>query len=170
MCPTCKIRRPSQRDVDIGDDEKNSPEDDDDELPVQRRGSVATSKRGSVSLQSPMSVHGFSSTFAQQNRWMSDLPTTKSKSEFYDTMSPSHYPLHDSSGVTLPQYTGRMSSHLNSIPYSTSDVSMAGMTSPTGFPSSNLRTTGNWHNSAYSSAYPIKSDRHGDSIKQEHHY
>lgn len=170
-CPTCKIRRPSRgEDIDMGGYEDDHLCDDEDDCPEPtspeaRRPSVQSNKRGSVST----AMSGFSSNFAKQNRWMTDLPDHKAKTDYYDTKTKNdyydtmNYAAHDNHEVSSPPYSSRISQQLSNMSFS-SDTAM---TSPTGFPPSSVRSTGNWHNAAYS-AYSVKPDRHGEHIKQEH--
>jgi hypothetical protein len=165
MCPTCKIRRPSR-------DERHStastPASDDEmpDSPEVRRTSFAEPKRESLSLAPPM---GFSSTFAQQNRWMADLPSDKSKTktEYYETMPPTSYGGPQSPAAMSPQYSSRLSEQFNAMSF----PSATEMAASNGFPSSNVRSTGNWQsvNSAYGSAYSSQQER-GGRVKKEHHY
>lgn len=163
MCPTCKIRRPSQQDSETHPDDMDFSDEDGAESPVARRGSVATYKRESASIQPPA---GFSSAFAQQNRWMTDLPTLKTKGEYDSPILPDAYAGQELPGALSPHYTTHLSEQLNSMSIPSSEI-----TSPSGFPSSNVRSTGHWQtvNSAYSPPYATKQER-GDHIKQERHY
>ena len=177
LCPTCSIRRPSQRDVDAPAGDKDSPEGESGcpDTPLSGRDSLATPKRESVSVHPPLSMHGFSSTFAQQNRWMTDLPASKSRAEYYETMSPASYAPNDESSATASQYPTRMSQHLNSMPFPLGSTGLAEISSPSGFPSSNVRSTSNWStvHSAYSPTYSVKQERcsrPGNLAKQEHQY
>lgn len=164
MCPTCRIRRPS-RDATIDEDvEKTSPSDEDmPDSPVCRRDSASNVKQESTSGQPRM---GFSTTFAQQNRWMTDLPNLKTKQEFYDSMAPSAYDRTHTSTDMSAQYTARLSEQMNAMSFPPAEV-----TSPTGFPSSNIRSTGNWQSfsPAYDTGYTSKQERR-PQLKQEHHY
>ena len=159
MCPTCKIRRPS-RDERNGSIADSPPSDEDmPDSPEDRRASIPETKP-------PM---GFSSTFAQQNRWMADLPGVKSKgkTEYYDTVPPASFCDPTSPAAMSPQYTSRLSEQLNAMSFPTA----ANMATPSGFPSSNVRSTGNWQsvNTSYNSAYSTKQER-GGRVKKEHHY
>lgn len=131
--------------------------------PIARGSPVTTYKREPGSIQPHI---GFSSAFAQQNRWMTDLPNLKTKAEYDSPMMHDAYTGHELSGALSPHYSTRLSEQLNSMSFPSSEI-----TSPTGFPSSNVRSTGNWQtvNSAYSPPYATKQERR-DRIKKERHY
>lgn len=165
MCPTCKIRRPTQQEPETAAEDKMELSDDDcADSPPTRGSPVATFKREPSTIHPPI---GFSSAFAQQNRWMTDLPNLKTKGEYGSPMMQDTYAGQELSGALSPHYSTRLSEQLNSMSFPSSEI-----TSPTGFPSSNVRSTGNWNSvnldSAYS-PYPTKQERR-DRIKKERHY
>jgi hypothetical protein len=164
MCPTCRVRRPSRDEPHHHGDDTTPPSDEDmPDSPISRRGSEVDVKRGSMTAHA---AAGFSSTFAQQNRWMTDLPTLKTKSEGYDTMPPTTtYAGPGSPSALSPQYSSRLSDQLNAMSFPTSDFS-----TPGGFPSSNVRSTANWQsvNTPYDAGYPQKQER-GGRVKHEHY-
>jgi hypothetical protein len=169
MCPTCRIRRPTQQEPEsAAEDKMNLSDDDCADSPIARGSAVATYKREPGSIQPAI---GFSSAFAQQNRWMTGLPNLKTKSEYDSPMMHDTYAGQELSGALSPHYSTRLSEQLNSMSFPSS----AEITSPTGFPSSNVRSTGHLNfestmsNSAYSPPYPTKQERR-DRIKRERHY
>ncbi|ETN42444.1 uncharacterized protein HMPREF1541_01599 [Cyphellophora europaea CBS 101466] len=167
MCPTCRIRRPSNREPHSPVHEKTPHSDDGRHgASVSRRDSMVIDKEEATSPHSSLPMQGFSTTFAQQNRWMSDLPSLKTKSEYYDSMSPNTYVSHESSTGLSPSYTNRLSEQMNSMSFPSSSTMP-----PSGFPSGNVRSTGNWQtvNSVCSPAYSMKRE-HRDRVKRERPY
>ena len=161
LCPTCKVRRGQNR-ASSPMSEKGSPEDYEQSpeinSPASRRDSIVT-KRSSVSVQSPMQMHGSSSLFAHQNRWMtSTQPSDVKMSDSYQTTSPSSYLSHDaitpsSSAMSRSDYNMAFSSVNGSNMYSASS----------GFPSNNVRSTNNWQRGP--PGYDIKQEPHYDNMK-----
>lgn len=112
--------------------------------PTSRRESLAT-KRSSVSVQSPLSMTSFSSTFQQQNRWMTTLPPSDSKFQSADA-----YPSTGGHGncQRTHQYDTSFPALTDGQSYSTSS----------GFPSSNLRSTNGDSWQPCSQIYDVKHE------------
>ena len=166
LCPTCQVRRGAGRSS--PPESEKSPEDytqsPETASPISRRDSLAT-KRSSVTSHSPLSMAGFGSTFQQQNRWMTPIQPLETKYNPADTyptstMSSANYSTYENSSA-VPHST--MGSSHNSTHYSRGlnqmSFSSSNTSSPTmGFPSSNVRSTNNWHTSQ--PGYGIKREQH----------
>ena len=125
--------------------------------PTSRRDSLAT-KSSSITAHSPLSMAGFSSTFQQQNRWMTPIQPIETKynpMEAYPTStSVSAYPLQESSNISSHSTMG------TNYNRSLNHMSFASNTNlpSTGFPSSNVRSTNNWRTSP--PGYSLKHEQH----------
>ena len=146
LCPTCQVRRGANRSSPPGSEkspEESYPPSPETASPASRRDSLAT-KRDSVSAHSPLSMAGFSSTFQQQNRWMTPLQPSEHRysSGTYpsSTSTSNNYTLQDNHGLssssTLSSNYGRSSHHMSYSNHTSSS---------SGFPSSHVRSTNNWH-------------------------
>ncbi len=146
LCPTCQIRRGANRSSPPGSEkspEESYPPSPETTSPSSRRDSLAT-KRNSASTHTPLSMAGFSSTFQQQNRWMTPLQPSESRysSDAYSssTSTSNNYTMQDSHGLPSPSTMstnyGRSMNHMS---YSNNTSSSSG------FPNSNVRSTNNWH-------------------------
>jgi hypothetical protein len=170
------IRRPSNKDsaVEDTDDIDGVPDDDCDspDSPGTRRGSEAGSRHGTVgaSTETSLSMMGITPTFAQQNRWMTDL-NTKVKPEDYDNMESPEYSTHPSPGTMSPHYNTSLSQQMGAMSFPSGHSSIGDMTTPSGFPSSNVRSTGSWSsiNTSYAGNYSMKA-MHDERVKRESDY
>ena len=160
LCPTCQVRRGAGRNSPPESEKspENYPPSPETASPASRRDSIAA-KHNSITAHSPMSMAGFSSTFQQQNRWMTPLQPSESKytSGTYPstTSSSNDYTMHDGNGLpspaTMSTNYGRPMNHMS---YSSTSGHSA-----SGFPSSNVRSTNNW-----------QTTPPGYGVKHEHHY
>jgi hypothetical protein len=144
ICPTCKVRRGQGRGSPAASEKSPEPYEASPETcsPSSRRDSSAT-KRGSVSVQSPVQLHGSSSLFAHQNRWMTSAQPVE-----VQPASTNQYSSHTSMSTTsITPTTPSLSRPDYSMSFSTVNSNgLYGATS--GFPSSNVRSTNNWHGSS----------------------
>ncbi|RMZ87875.1 hypothetical protein DV736_g4895, partial [Chaetothyriales sp. CBS 134916] len=153
LCPTCKVRRGQNRGS-IQTPDKESPEDYEDCAEIcspsntSRRESEAT-KRSSVSMPSPLQMQGSSSLFAHQNRWMTtsqpedgkitDSYSAGSESNYLAQEPMAHSSLAHSNMVPSTSSVGRSDQGLTFA-----NINGSSMYSPSGFPSSNMRSTNHW--------------------------
>jgi hypothetical protein len=176
MCPTCIIRRPSNKEsaMEDADDFDGVPDDDCDspDSPGTRRSSAAGSRHGTIgaSTDSSLSMLGITPTFAQQNRWMTDL-NTKIKAEDYDSMESPVYSTHPSPGTMSPHYNASLNQQMNALSFPATHNNIGDIPTPSGFPASNVRSTGTWSsiNTSYARDYPMKA-MHDERIKRETDY
>ncbi|RMZ83389.1 hypothetical protein DV737_g1728, partial [Chaetothyriales sp. CBS 132003] len=158
LCPTCKVRRGQNRGS-IQTPDKQSPEEYGDCAEVcspsktSRRESEAT-KRSSVSMPSPLQMQGSSSLFAHQNRWMTTSQAEDGKiPNSYSVASERSYlrqePMADSGMADSGMAHSGMASSTSSVGRSDDSLTFTNMSggnvySPSGFPSSNMRSTNQW--------------------------
>lgn len=157
LCPTCQARRGTTRNS--PPESEKSPEymdtnSPDTMSPQSRRESVVT-KRGSINLQSPLQLSGFSATFQQQNRWMMPLHPPQTATYKTDGSDESGSPTmtHASSQGSVSANHNFGNSHSNDF---TNSMSFA-----SGNPTSS---------SDYSASYLGGLSGHSYRVKQEHHY